>query len=138
MKPLLILLLSIFSASSGAGTVRPEQPPATSRAHFHHVHLNVTDPKATIDFYKKFFGANEVRYRGLSDGLFTEKSFILLTRVETAPPTNMGTSLWHIGWAGVDPLGRDVGLVPGKPRARPAVACGGKGHWSGNQLHPGR
>ena len=74
----------------------------TPAAHFHHVHLNVTDPKATIAFYKKFFGANEVRYRGLSDGLFSEKSFILLTKVATPPPIGLGTSLWHIGWAGVD------------------------------------
>jgi catechol 2,3-dioxygenase-like lactoylglutathione lyase family enzyme len=73
-----------------------------SAAHFHHVHLNVTDPRATIAFYKKFFGANEVRYRGLSDALFSEKSFILLTKVPTAPPIGLGTSLWHIGWAGVD------------------------------------
>jgi predicted enzyme related to lactoylglutathione lyase len=41
---------------------------ATS-AHFHHVHLNVTDTKATIAFYEKFFGASEVRYRGLSASL---------------------------------------------------------------------
>ena len=74
---------------------------ATS-AHFHHVHLNVTDPKATIAFYEKFFGATEVRYRGLSAGLFTEKSFILLSKVATPPPSNLGSSLWHIGWSGVD------------------------------------
>jgi catechol 2,3-dioxygenase-like lactoylglutathione lyase family enzyme len=74
----------------------------TSGVHFHHVHLNVTDPKTTIAFYKRFFGANDVNYRGLSAGLFTEKSFILLTKVATPPPTNLGTTLWHIGWAGVD------------------------------------
>ncbi len=74
----------------------------TLGVHFHHVHLNVTDPKATIAFYQKFFGANEVSYRGLSDGLFTEKSFILLNKVTTPPVTNLGTTLWHIGWAGVD------------------------------------
>ena len=84
-----------------AATAAPP-PPQVPAAHFHHVHLNVTDPKATIAFYKKFFGANEVRYRGLSDALFSEKSFILLTKVPTAPPVGLGTSLWHIGWAGVD------------------------------------
>ncbi len=74
----------------------------TPGVHFHHVHLNVTDPRATIAFYQKFFGATEVRYRGVSDGLFTERSFILLTRVATPALTNLGTTLWHIGWAGVD------------------------------------
>jgi catechol 2,3-dioxygenase-like lactoylglutathione lyase family enzyme len=71
-------------------------------AHFHHVHLNVTDRARTIQFYERFFGANRVRYRDLSDGLFTEKSFILLNVVAQEPPSNLGTSLWHIGWAGVD------------------------------------
>lgn len=88
-----ILLVSLATAQA--------QGP-TSGVHFHHVHLNVTDPKATIAFYQKFFGANEVSYRGISDGLFTEKSFILLTKVATPSGTNLGTTLWHIGWAGVD------------------------------------
>ena len=81
---------------SRSGQTTPEP------AHFHHVHLNVTDPAATIAFYEKFFGANRVRYRDLSDALFTEKSFILLSRVSEPPPSNLGSTLWHIGWAGVD------------------------------------
>jgi catechol 2,3-dioxygenase-like lactoylglutathione lyase family enzyme len=89
-----------LTALARLSTAQAQDP--ASGVHFHHVHLNVTDPKATIAFYQKFFGANEVKYRGLSDALFTEKSFILLTRVSTPPPTNLGTSLWHIGWAGVD------------------------------------
>jgi catechol 2,3-dioxygenase-like lactoylglutathione lyase family enzyme len=72
------------------------------QAHFHHVHLNVTDPVATMDFYQTFFGANPVRYRGHSDGLFTEKSFILLDKIDNAAPSHINTTLWHIGWAGVD------------------------------------
>jgi catechol 2,3-dioxygenase-like lactoylglutathione lyase family enzyme len=84
-----------------AATAAPPKGTAPS-AHFHHIHLNVIDPKATIAFYKKFFGAEDVRYRGLSDGLFSEKSFILLSQVTTPAPNGLGTSLWHIGWAGVD------------------------------------
>ena len=92
-----VIFTGLAMTSAAAGT-----PPATQRVHFHHVHLNVTDPKATIAFYEKFFGASEVSYRGVSDGLFTEKSFILLSQVATPAPTNLGTSLWHIGWSGVD------------------------------------
>lgn len=84
-------------------TLGQDRPPAElEAAHFHHVHLNVQDPAATRAFYVKYFGANEVSYRGVSDALFTEKSFILMNQVDTAPPSNLGTSLWHIGWAGVD------------------------------------
>lgn len=72
-------------------------------AHFHHFHLNVTDPAATIRFYKEFLGAIDVRYRGVADALFTERSFILLTKVATpAPPSTSAGVLTHVGWAGVD------------------------------------
>lgn len=71
-------------------------------AHFHHVHLNVLDKAATIAFYQKFFGAKYVKYRNRADALLTEKSFLLMDVVNETPPTNIGTSLWHIGWSGVD------------------------------------
>ena len=101
IKTLLVPTAAALALATGAPARAIDTQTPTS-AHFHHVHLNVTDPKATIAFYEKFFGATEVRYRGLSDGLFTEKSFILLSKVATPPPTNLGTSLWHIGWSGVD------------------------------------
>lgn len=97
-----VLLLCGLSICVYSGATAADTQAATPSAHFHHVHLNVTDPKATIAFYEKFFGASEVSYRGLSAGLFTEKSFILLSKVATPAPTNLGTSLWHIGWSGVD------------------------------------
>lgn len=92
-----IATVCLFVAAATA-----QAPPPSSPVHFHHVHLNVTDPTATIAFYQKFFGATEISYRDRSNALFTEKSFMLLTKVTTAPPSNLGTSLWHIGWAGVD------------------------------------
>ncbi|MGI9482460.1 MAG: hypothetical protein ACR2OR_08900, partial [Hyphomicrobiales bacterium] len=75
---------------------------AEPAASFHHVHLNVTNPKATIEHYVKFFGAVPVQFRGVSDALLTEQSYILLNKVGRRPPANSGTSLWHIGWGGVD------------------------------------
>jgi catechol 2,3-dioxygenase-like lactoylglutathione lyase family enzyme len=83
---------------------RPNPPIASvvEPAHFHHVHLNVVDPDSTLAFYEHFFGANRIRYRDRADALFTERSFILLEKVDEPPRDNFGTSLWHIGWAGVD------------------------------------
>ncbi|WP_411896089.1 VOC family protein [Winogradskyella sp. A2] len=72
------------------------------KVNFHHVHLNVTDRDSTIAYYQKYFGATEVKYRDRVDALFTEKSFLLMNLVDTAPPTHLGSSLWHIGWSGVD------------------------------------
>ncbi len=72
------------------------------RAHFHHVRLNVTDPEATLDFYQRFLGAVEVSYRGLKPALFTERSFLLLNKVEEPARSGPKTAISHIGWAGID------------------------------------
>lgn len=71
-------------------------------ASFHHVRLNVTDPKKTINFYKKYLGAVEVAYRGQTPALFTERSFILLNKVDAPPPHLPKSAISHIGWASVD------------------------------------
>ncbi|MCH8203992.1 MAG: VOC family protein [Candidatus Hydrogenedentes bacterium] len=71
-------------------------------AHFHHVHLNVTDPAKTLAYYKKIHGATETRYRGVADALFTERSFILMNEVAEPPASALTAGLWHIGWGGRD------------------------------------
>ena len=71
-------------------------------ARFHHVLLNVTDPAKSIQFYRRVFGAVPVKFRGASDALFTERSFILLNKVASPPESKLDTGLWHIGWGGVD------------------------------------
>jgi catechol 2,3-dioxygenase-like lactoylglutathione lyase family enzyme len=71
-------------------------------AHFHHVHLNVVDPASTIEFYRNFFGAVQVMYRGKAPALFTERSFILMDQVDERAPSSMDSALWHIGWSGID------------------------------------
>jgi len=71
-------------------------------AHFHHVHLNVTDPTKTIQFYSTVFGAVPTKFGGVSDALFTERSFILLRKVDAPPPSELRSGIWHIGWGGVD------------------------------------
>ncbi len=81
---------------------KSEETEELSKVNFHHVHLNVTDRDSTIAYYQKYFGATQVKYRDRTDALFTEKSFLLMDQVDTAPSTHLGSSLWHIGWSGVD------------------------------------
>ncbi len=80
----------------------PPSSQAAQPAHFHHVHLNVTDVQATTRFYARFFGALPVDYNSQTAALFTERSFIFFNEVETPPRTHLDTALWHLGWAGVD------------------------------------
>ena len=87
-------LTFIFTIASGAI--------AQESATFHHVHLNVVDPGKTIDYYKKFFGGVPTKFRGKADALLTDRSFILLNKVDTPAEWKMITAIYHIGWGGVD------------------------------------
>jgi catechol 2,3-dioxygenase-like lactoylglutathione lyase family enzyme len=72
------------------------------QAHFHHVHLNVTNPPETMRYYQRVFGAVPIKFMGKTEALFTERSFILLTKVDAPPPAEIKSGIWHIGWGGVD------------------------------------
>ena len=86
--------LLLLSGRAAAQDVAP--------AHFHHVHLNVTDPARTIAYYTKIHGATVTKYAGVADALFTERSFILMNKVEEPPASALTAGLWHIGWGGRD------------------------------------
>lgn len=75
-------------------------------AHFHHVHLNVTDPAATAAYYMRVHAAVPVQYRDKVEALFTERSFILWNQVDAPPPQTLRSGLWHIGWGAVDVVSR--------------------------------
>jgi len=62
-----------------------QEPP---KAHFHHIHLNSTDPAAAIDFYTRKFEF--------------DKSRILFTKVKDAPPSEIVSAIWHFGWGAED------------------------------------
>jgi catechol 2,3-dioxygenase-like lactoylglutathione lyase family enzyme len=79
---------------AGAETVEP--------ARFHHVHLNVVDPAASIEFYRRIFGAQPLSFRGRADAAYTERSFLLFQRVAEPAPSAASGGIWHIGWGGVD------------------------------------
>lgn len=72
------------------------------RAHFHHVHLNVTDPARSIEFYTRVFGAVPVKFRGKADAVFAERSFFLFNKVAQPAKGSQTSGIWHIGWGGVD------------------------------------
>jgi len=90
-------LAAVLVTANVADTENKAEP-----AHFHHVRLNVTDPDETIKFYTKKLGAVEVRYHNQAPGLFTERSFLLLNKVDEPPPYMPHSAISHIGWASVD------------------------------------
>jgi len=70
--------------------------------HFHHVHLNSTDPKAAADYYLRPYPATTSRttvngYEAVKTG----NVYLLFTKVSTPPKTELNApqdSIWHFGW----------------------------------------
>ncbi len=99
---LAVALLAALGMSSPNASALAADQAAVEPARFHHVLLNVTDPQASIKFYSRVFGATPIKFRGASDALFTERSFLLLNQVDQPPESKLNTGIWHIGWGGVD------------------------------------
>lgn len=71
-------------------------------AHFHHLHLNSTDPKAAIEFYTTKFDAEKASFKGLTDAVWAQKSWLLFQKVASAPPSEVVSTIWHFGWGAED------------------------------------
>src|ERR1041385_9296982 len=70
-------------------------------AHFHHVHVNATDPKASVKFYTSKFEAEKAEFAGI-DGVWAYKSWVLFKKADAAPPHEITSAIWHMGWGAED------------------------------------
>jgi catechol 2,3-dioxygenase-like lactoylglutathione lyase family enzyme len=96
--PTLILVVAvIFSFGGPAHTQQPAAAPAQT-THFHHVHLNSMNPAAATDYYIKAFPTSTKVSMGGSDGLKTANVAVLFNKVNTPPPNDPPTAIWHYGW----------------------------------------
>ncbi len=75
--------------------------PTLPDAHFHHLHLNATDPAAAIDFYTTKFDAEKSNYHGEA-AVLTQKSWILFNKVNQPPISDTTSAIWHFGWGAED------------------------------------
>ncbi len=101
------LYLRIAGALLGLALIVPaqeqsSQPVAQPLAHFHHVHLNTTDPQAAIGFYTAKLESEKRKFAGAADGVWAHKSWLLFTKVNSAPKAEITSAIWHIGWGGGD------------------------------------
>jgi catechol 2,3-dioxygenase-like lactoylglutathione lyase family enzyme len=85
--------LAAFLLLAGALFAQPMPP-----AHFHHIHLNATDPAAAIDFYTSKFDCEKAKFAGAWDAVWAQKAWILFTKVPAAPPSEITSGIWHFGW----------------------------------------
>jgi len=99
----LIARIAVIIAAAGVAAPRAQDAPAkVEPLHFHHMHLNSTDPKAAAAYYPKPFAlsATATTFNGF-DAVKTGNVYILFTKVATTPQnelTGPQTSVWHFGW----------------------------------------
>jgi hypothetical protein len=74
---------------------------AFAQSHFHHVHLNSVDPKAAIEFYTTHLSGEKATFDG-NDAVWTQRSWLLFNKVKRAPPHEVVSPLFHIGWGAQD------------------------------------
>jgi len=97
----LFALLAPLALAPRVRTQTPPQAPAPV-AHFHHLHLNVTDPAAAIEFYTTKFDCEKGKFAGLLDAVWAQKSWLLFNKVKDAPPWELTSAVWHFGWGAED------------------------------------
>jgi len=100
-KTLVGLLAVLGTAAAVGGRQEPAAPPAPL-AHFHHVHLNATDPAAAIAFYTAKFDCEKSRFAGKTDAVWAQRSWLLFNKVGKAPQADITSAIWHIGWGAED------------------------------------
>lgn len=98
--------LTYLQAAQDGKQTQPQPPPAAAApfvdAHWHHLHLNTTDPKAAIEFYTSKFASEKARFAGLVDAVWTQKSWMLFTKTAQPPNSELTSAIWHFGWGAED------------------------------------
>lgn len=90
--------MCLMGAITGGNSQDQTTITSANEAHFHHLHLNTTDPQRAIDFYTSRFDSEKGKFAGLMDAVWTQKSWILFTKVKEEPPSDLTSSIWHFGW----------------------------------------
>jgi predicted enzyme related to lactoylglutathione lyase len=80
----------------------PAPTPQPALAHFHHLHLNATDPAADINFYTSKFDCEKARFNGKIDAVWAQKSWIFFNKVSKPPKSEVTSTIWHWGWGAED------------------------------------
>ena len=91
-------LAAYFALSVSAALA--QAPPVAPLAHFHHLHLNSTDPAAAIEFYTSKLEAEKRKFGGAVDAVWANHSWLLFTKVDAAPKSGVTSAIWHMGWGG--------------------------------------
>jgi len=86
----IVLALWLFTL---AGQAQP------SGVRFHHVHLNAVNPAAAADYYTRAFTTSvKTTFNGEVAVRTVNGPLLLFTKINTPPPTQPQSAIWHFGW----------------------------------------
>ena len=96
VTPTVLIVALAFTAP------RAQEAAKVEPLHFHHIHLNSTNPKAAAAYYPKPFAlsATAATLNGF-EAVKTGNVYVLFTKVAATPQnelTGPQTSVWHFGW----------------------------------------
>jgi catechol 2,3-dioxygenase-like lactoylglutathione lyase family enzyme len=102
MPTQLLTRISFVVALTALAAHAQEPPAKVEPLHFHHVHLNSTNPAAAAEYYTKPFAqsATKTTFNGV-EAVKTGNVYLLFTKVASTPQnelTGPQTSVWHFGW----------------------------------------
>lgn len=71
---------------------------------FHHVHLNVAEPGAALEWYQKAFGGEIKVFKGIKTlkGIRYRDNWLIVGKARNARTGTAGTSVDHLGWKTTD------------------------------------
>jgi catechol 2,3-dioxygenase-like lactoylglutathione lyase family enzyme len=100
----LVTAAAVFAQQAPAP---PVPLPTEQLAHFHHLHLNSIDPEAAIAYYTKHFASERAQFRSSTGdkgvpAVWAQKSWLLFDKVKNAPPHEVVSSIYHMGWGAED------------------------------------
>src|SRR4051794_30487181 len=95
-------IVLVLAAAAVAAPHAQDSAAKVEGLHFHHIHLNSTDPKAAAAYYPKPFAlsATATTFNGF-EAVKTGNIYLLFTKVAATPQnelTGPQTSVWHFGW----------------------------------------
>jgi hypothetical protein len=91
-----------LAASIGIGVSIAQTPATPPIAHFHHVHINATEPDASIAFYSSRFDCEKATGPDGHPAVRMQTSWILFNRVTSQAPYEILSAIWHMGWGAED------------------------------------
>jgi catechol 2,3-dioxygenase-like lactoylglutathione lyase family enzyme len=97
-----VLAVAGWGLCATADAPRDGDEKGDREAHFHHLHLNATDPAAAIDFYTAKFDCEKAKFMGTDNAVWAQKSWLLFHKVAKAPPWELTSAIWHFGWGAED------------------------------------